>query len=139
MFSLLNPISLWFGAALAVPLMIHFLGRQRLHRRPFPSLLLVRERFSKSMHRHRLKNLLLLILRTLLILCLLLALGNPALESRHAAAKPDLSLALIHNGVYGRLRPGPGGASGAAGLLPSAEAAGPSGEDALRTQWLRLR
>lgn len=127
MFSLLSPISLWFAAALAVPLMIHFLGRQRLNRQPFPSLLLVRERFSKSMHRHRLKNLLLLILRTLLILCLLLALSNPAIESRQAAAKPDLSLALIHNGIYGRLRAGAG------------NAAGSETADLLRTQWLRVR
>ncbi|MEO7424087.1 MAG: BatA domain-containing protein [Fibrobacteria bacterium] len=119
MFALLNPISLWFAAALAVPLMIHFLGRQRLQRKPFPSLLLVSERFSKSMHRHRLKNLLLLILRTLLILCVLLALANPALESRQGAVKPDLSLALIHNGIYGRLRMEEG--------------------NALETQWSRLR
>lgn len=104
MFSLLNPLSLWLGAALAVPLAIHFLGRQRLKKIPFPSLLLVRERFSKSMHRHRLKNLLLLIIRTLLILCLLLALANPALQSaKSAASHPDISIALIHNGIYGRL------------------------------------
>jgi hypothetical protein len=62
-----------------------------------------------------------------LILCLLQALSNPAIESRHAAAKPDLSLALIHNGIYGRLQPGPGSAPGS------------RGDDALRTQWLRLR
>lgn len=125
MFSLLSPISLWFGAALAVPLMIHFLGRQRMQRRPFPSLLLVKERFSKSMQRHRLKNLLLLIIRTLLILCLLLALANPALETKQAAARPDVSLALIHNGIYG-------------GLHPNAAGDGDTA-DALRNQWLRLR
>ena len=103
MFSLLSPISLWFGALLAVPLVIHFLGRQRLDRQPFPSLLLVKEGFARSMQRHRLKNLLLLIIRTLLIACLLLALSNPAVESRKAAARPDASLALIHNGIYGKL------------------------------------
>src|SRR5690348_13839139 len=107
MFTLLNPIGLWLGAALAVPLMIHFLGRQRLRKQPFPSLLLVQERFSKSMHRHRLKNLLLLLIRTLLILCLLLALANPVLEAGKPdsakGAKPDVAVALIHNGIYGRL------------------------------------
>ena len=77
MFSLLSPLSLWLGALLAIPLVIHFLGRQRLRKEPFPSLLLVEERFAKSMQRHRLKNLLLLLIRTLLILCLLLALANP--------------------------------------------------------------
>jgi hypothetical protein len=141
-FSLLNPISLWFGAALAVPLMIHFLGRQRLHRQQFPSLLLVRERFSKSMHRHRLKNLLLLILRTLLILCLLLALSNPAIETRSAAAKPDVSLALVHNGIYGRLHAGEGKRLSDAGSTPASAAGqgiGAAGSDALEDQWKRIR
>ncbi len=104
MLALLSPISLWLGAALAVPLAIHFLGRQRLKRQPFPSLLLVAERFSKSMHRHRLKNFLLLLLRTMLILCLLLALASPALRSNQATAShPENSLALVHNGIYGNL------------------------------------
>src|SRR5690606_14533500 len=106
MFSLLNPLSLWLGSLLAVPLLIHFLGRQKLDKRPFPSLMLVRERTARSMQRHRLKNLLLLLIRTLLILCLLAALAKPALESGAAAAggaAPDASVALIHNGIYGAL------------------------------------
>jgi hypothetical protein len=140
-FSLLNPISLWFGAALAVPLMIHFLGRQRLHRQQFPSLLLVRERFSKSMHRHRLKNLLLLILRTLLILCLLLALSNPAIETRSASAKPDISLALVHNGVYGGIPAEGARRTAAAGSAasPGASGQGPGGSGTLQDQWKRIR
>ena len=86
MFSLLNPISLWLGACIAVPLVIHFLGRQRLDKRsPFPACCWCARSFARSMHRHRLKNLLLLLIRTLLILCLLLALANPALESLKAA------------------------------------------------------
>ncbi len=139
MFTLLNPLSLWLGAALAVPLMIHFLGRQRLRKLPFPSLLLVRERFSKSMHRHRLKNLLLLIIRTLLILCLLLALANPAMEARKAAAKPDLSIALIHNGIYGRLPAEGGNAAGGAGAQASTGGRDRSRTEALDAQWKRLR
>ena len=139
MFTFLNPFGLWLGAALAVPLMIHFLGRQRLRKQPFPSLLLVRERFSKSMHRHRLKNLLLLIIRTLLILCLLLALSNPAMEARKASVRPDVSVALIHNGIYGSLgpegvagtsKPGPAHSAGAKGQPPSGN---------LDAQWKRIR
>jgi hypothetical protein len=133
-FSLLSPLSLWFGALLAVPLAIHFLGRQRLDRQPFPSLLLVKEGFARSMRRHRLKNLLLLLIRTLLIACLLLALSNPALESRHAAGKPDQSLALLHNGIYGRLAPGDGSSATA-----FAGTAAPRGKDLLETQRLRIK
>lgn len=133
MFSLLSPLSLWFGALLAVPLAIHFLGRQRLERQPFPSLLLVKEGFARSMRRHRLKNLLLLIIRTLLIACLLLALSNPALESRHAAGKPDQSLALLHNGIYGKLTPADGSSATAFA------SAAPRGKDLLETQRLRIK
>jgi hypothetical protein len=104
MFSLLNPIGLWLGAALAIPLAIHFLGRQRLRKQPFPSLLLLQEKLSKSMHRHRLKNILLLLLRTLLILSLLLALAKPALETHRPAAAPEAAYVLLHNGAYGLLR-----------------------------------
>jgi hypothetical protein len=133
-FTLLNPISLWFGALLAVPLAIHFMGRQRLQRQPFPSLLLVKEGFARSMRRHRLKNLLLLIIRTLLIACLLLALSNPALESKQAAAKPEQSLALIHDGIYGKL-PAPANA-GSPGF---GREAAPRGKDLLETQRLRVK
>ncbi|MBW8889763.1 MAG: BatA domain-containing protein [Fibrobacteres bacterium] len=131
MFSLLSPISLWFGALLAVPLAIHFLGRQRLERQPFPSLLLVKEGFANSMRRHRLKNLLLLIIRTLLIACILLALSNPAMESKRAGAKPDQSLALIHNGIYGKLAP-------IEGAPAFGGTASPRGKDLLETQRLRV-
>ncbi|MEO6098276.1 MAG: BatA domain-containing protein [Fibrobacteria bacterium] len=145
MFTLLNPIGLWLGAALAVPLMIHFLGRQRLRKQPFPSLLLVQERFSKSMHRHRLKNLLLLIIRTLLILCLLLALANPAMEAGKSGSpkngvKPDITVALIHNGIYGRLAfvgTGPVGGTGTAEAAPGSDRE--SRSPALDTQIRRLR
>lgn len=115
MFSFLSPVTFWLGALLAIPLVIHFLGRQRLRKEPFPSLLLVQEKFSKSMHRHRLKNLLLLLLRTLLILCLLLALANPALEGKKSGGESgaEAVAALINNGAYG--------------LLPSREEAGSTG------------
>ncbi len=63
----------------AIPVIIHILSRLRLRRVPFPSLLLLRsvrkERFSWI----RLKELLLLVLRTLLLLALLLALARPFL------------------------------------------------------------
>lgn len=134
MFTLLNPLSLWFGALLAVPLAIHFMGRQRLQRQPFPSLLLVKEGFARSMRRHRLKNLLLLLIRTLLIACLLLALSNPALESKRAAAKPEQSLALIHDGIYGKL-PAPRGE----GTPAFGREAAPPGKDLLETQRLRIQ
>lgn len=135
MFSLLNPLGLWFGALLAVPLAIHFLGRQRLDRQPFPSLLLVKEGFARSMQRHRLKNLLLLIIRTLLVACLLLALSNPALESRATASKPDRSLALIHNGIYGGI---PGAPAGTRDALETQRARARALDSALGTRTVQI-
>jgi hypothetical protein len=71
-----------FVALAAIPLIIHILSRLRLQRSEFPSLLLLesvrRERFSWL----RLKELLLLILRTLALLALLLALTRPYLRLR---------------------------------------------------------
>ncbi len=131
MLGFLSPIVWWLGGLLAVPLIIHFLGRQKLRRQRFPSLLLVRERMSKSMQRHRLKNLLLLLIRTLLILCLLLALWNPVLRSPILTGPtPDHSIALIHNGIYGRLS---GNDFGAQSRPMTAD------RNALATQWERLR
>jgi hypothetical protein len=143
MFSFLSPVSLWLGALVAIPLAIHFLGRQRLRKEPFPSLMLLEEKFSRSMQRHRLKNLLLLLLRTLLILCLFLALSNPALEMQAAGPAPAggvTAAALLHNGAFGMLpvtrEAGPAPGSSA----PDARAAG-SGRtaDALEIQRRRIR
>lgn len=72
----------------AVPLLIHIFSRTRLHRHDFPSLRLLdavrRERFSFV----RLKEILLLILRTLALLALLLVPPRPALIARGAGLPP---------------------------------------------------
>jgi hypothetical protein len=74
------PALLPFAALAAIPVAIHLLSRLRLRRVDFPSLLLLRtvrrERFSWV----RLKEILLLILRTLALLFLLLALARPFLN-----------------------------------------------------------
>jgi hypothetical protein len=74
------PALLPFAALAGIPVAIHLLSRLRLRRVDFPSLLLLRtvrrERFSWV----RLKEILLLILRTLALLFLLLALARPYLS-----------------------------------------------------------
>ena len=78
----LAPSLLPFAALAAIPVVIHILSRLRLKRADFPSLLLLttarRERFSWL----RLKELLLLIFRTLALLGLLLALARPIVRHR---------------------------------------------------------
>src|SRR5215217_3404931 len=100
MFSLLNPFLLWFAPLLAAPLLIHFLGRAEPKTRDFPSLLPVQGILARAMQRHRLKNWLLLLLRTLMLLCLLLAAANPVWRTR-GFAPPAATGLLLHNGVYG--------------------------------------
>ncbi len=74
-----TPGLLPFIALAAIPIIIHILSRLRLRHAPFPSLILLRtvrrERFSWV----RLKEILLLILRTLALASLLLALARPYL------------------------------------------------------------
>jgi hypothetical protein len=76
------PALLPLAALAAVPVVIHILSRLRLKRAEFPSLLLLtavrRERFSWL----RLKELLLLVFRTLALLALLLALARPYVRHR---------------------------------------------------------
>jgi hypothetical protein len=76
------PALLPLAALAAIPVVIHILSRLRLKRAEFPSLLLLttakRERFSWL----RLKELLLLIFRTLALLGLLLALARPFVRHR---------------------------------------------------------
>ena len=102
MFSLLNPLALWLSPLVAAPLLIHLLGRARPKPVDFPSVMLVREKLARALRRHRLRNWLLLILRTLLMICLFLAAGNPVWRSKDAWAPPAAAGILIHNGAYGQ-------------------------------------
>ncbi len=101
MISLLTPFALWLAPLAAVPLMIHLLGRARPKPRDFPSLLAVQGGLEHAMKRHRLKNWLQLILRTLVILCLLLAAADPVWRARDGFAPPAAAGLLLHNGAYG--------------------------------------
>jgi Aerotolerance regulator N-terminal len=70
------------GLALAaLPILIHLLGRRRLKRQPFSSLEFLRRLQTKRMRKLRLKQILLLILRTLAVLALALAFLRPAWQT----------------------------------------------------------
>ncbi len=101
MLGLLNPLVFWLAPLLAAPLLIHFLGRQEPRLRDFPSLMPVRGRLTQAMQRHRLKNWLQLLLRTLALLFLLLAAANPLWRPRNGLTPPAAAGLLIHNGAYG--------------------------------------
>jgi hypothetical protein len=105
MFSFLAPSLLWLAPLLAVPLAIALLGRAQPKTRDFPSLLPVRESLQRAMRKHRLKNWLQLILRTLAILFLLLAAANPVWRTGVALQPPRVAAVLVHNGAYAAAGP----------------------------------
>lgn len=112
MFSLLAPFALWLAPLAAVPLVLALTGRVQPKTRDFPSLLPVRASLQQAMKRHRLKNWLQIILRTLIILCLLLAAAGLQWRGRHDGRTlpvPRTSGMLWQNGVYA-LTPASGGA-----------------------------
>jgi len=83
-----------------IPLVIHLLSRLRLKRVAFPSLLLLqsvrRERFSWV----RMKEILLLILRTIALLSLLLALARPFVRARLPGLGQARDLVLLVDDSY---------------------------------------
>lgn len=77
--TLLNPLMLWGLAALAVPILIHLLLRQRPRRRDWAAMDWLRAALLAAQRRWKLTNLLLLLLRCLLLLLLALAMTRPSL------------------------------------------------------------
>jgi hypothetical protein len=98
---LLQPWALWLASSLAIPLWLHFRHRSKPKEIIFPSLLLLKQGFPKAMKTHRLRDLLQLILRLLLLLCLVLALAQPVRRSEHVW--PQRGGILIDNSIWGRL------------------------------------
>lgn len=99
------PSLLPFAALASIPVVIHILSRLRLKRAEFPSLLLLttakRERFSWL----RLKELLLLVFRTLALLALLLALARPFVRHRLPGLGRANDLIVIVDDSYSMSKP----------------------------------
>ncbi len=100
------PSLLPLAALAAIPIAIHILSRLRLKRAEFPSLLLLnavkRERFSWL----RIKELLLLIFRTLALLALLLALARPYVRHRLPGLGRANDLVVVLDDSYSMQQPG---------------------------------
>ena len=77
----LNPLVLLGLAAAAIPLIIHLFNFRRPKRVDFSSLAFLRELEKRQMRRVRIRQWLLLLLRTLAIACLVLAFARPMLAS----------------------------------------------------------
>jgi hypothetical protein len=78
--SFLNLAFLWGLVAAAIPVIIHLFTRRRPKEIPFPSLEFLSEVNQSEIRRLRIKQWLLLLLRTLAIAALALAMARPALK-----------------------------------------------------------
>src|SRR5512136_3009139 len=76
----MNPLYLLGLLAAALPIIIHLLTRRRPRERAFPSLEFLTEVNQSEIRRLRLKQWLLLLLRTLAVAALALAMARPALR-----------------------------------------------------------
>jgi len=81
----LNPLFLFGLGAAAIPILIHLFTRRRPREVPFPSLEFLAEVHQSEIRRLKLKQWLLLALRTLAIVCLALAMARPALRGSTGA------------------------------------------------------
>ncbi len=84
MLTFLNSIILAGLAAAVIPLLIHLFTRQRLKKIPFSSVSFLKMLQAQKMRRVRLREILLLILRTLILLFIVLAFARPALKGSFA-------------------------------------------------------
>ncbi|MEO1630684.1 MAG: BatA domain-containing protein, partial [Bacteroidota bacterium] len=80
----LNPLVLLGLAAAAIPLLIHLFNFRKPRQVDFSTLAFLKELQRSTMRRVRVKQWLLLALRTLAILCLVLAFARPAVEGAWA-------------------------------------------------------
>lgn len=85
----LSPAFLWALALVGVPFLIHYLSRRRHRVVEWGSVSLLLKARRQNVERLRLREILLLVLRTLIVLFLVLALARPLLEGAGGAAIAD--------------------------------------------------
>jgi hypothetical protein len=92
----LNPFVLFGLAAAALPLLLHLLNLRKLRTVEFSSLRFLKELQKTSMQRIRVRQILLLIVRTLLIAAIVLAFSRPAVRGSFAGiGGADASSTLV--------------------------------------------
>ena len=88
--SFLAPLFFAALAALAVPVLIHLIQREKKQIQHFPSLMFIRQVPYKSVQRRRIHNWLLLMVRLAALLLIVLAFARPFFRTTDAAAIPGV-------------------------------------------------
>ncbi len=78
----LNPLVLFGLIAAGIPILLHLLNLRRMKKVEFSTLRFIKELQKTKIRRLKLKQILLLILRTLLIILIVLAFARPTIESK---------------------------------------------------------
>ncbi len=110
MLTFLNSIVLFGLAAAAIPFLIHLFTRQKTKVLLFSSLQFLRELQQQKIRRLKIRQILLLILRTLLVLALVFAFARPTLRSSGSAGAhtdaPVTAVIILDNTLSMGLRSG---------------------------------
>ncbi|MGN7614084.1 BatA domain-containing protein [Magnetococcales bacterium HHB-1] len=97
----LNPLYLWFLPLVAIPVIIHLLAKRRSRLIEFPSLIFLKKLEQDALRKFNVKQLLLLIIRSLIILLIVLAFSRPTLNSDIGLGfhlqKSDLLVVVLDN------------------------------------------
>ncbi len=93
--SFASPWLLLTALGAAVPVLIHLYGQRRARRVPFPSLMLLRRAERERSSLSRLRQIWLMLLRALAILCLALALAQPSLTGLHMAGMAGSTVVFL--------------------------------------------
>ena len=80
MFSFLNPTILYALAVGAIPILIHLINRKRKKEVQFSTVHFLKQMIKKEMRRLRLRQILLLIIRTLILVLIVLAFARPTMK-----------------------------------------------------------
>ncbi len=92
----LNPAFLFAALAALLPLVIHMLSRRQVKTVDFSSLMFLKELERRKVRRVRIRQILLLIVRSLIILCAALALARPTLSGfGGASSRARTSVAIV--------------------------------------------
>jgi hypothetical protein len=103
MFNFLNPIILVAAGAALLPLLIHIFNRQKVKEIFFSSLLFLRSLEKTRMRRVKIKEYLLLLIRTLIILLVVAAFARPAIKGGFATkvgAHAKTSVVILLDNSY---------------------------------------
>ncbi len=79
---MLNPFLLWFAALGAVPIIIHLLNKRRYRPVVWAAMEFLMAAIQKNARRLQMRDIILMIIRTLAVICLALALARPTLSAK---------------------------------------------------------